>query len=219
MRGVACYTASKIGTTSLYKGHNAGFQYVHSLMSVNSNPKFELPQRVHGRHTCTCTCSISPSRMYMYMYMYIVVCKGYCLVLSYPTMLLQLCLLTHPHTHPSPPHTHCSKVPKLIRMLAPKGALEIHEKAWNCYPYCKTVISVSPSLLLSVCSRGCLGLHRCPISMALLRVLYILLDTHFISAGANAVTTPPWPALFSCMSIQLTCRCMTIFTRYICVLL
>ena len=28
-------------------------------------------------------------------------------------------------------------------MLAPKGALEIHEQAWNCYPYCKTVISVS----------------------------------------------------------------------------
>lgn len=34
-------------------------------------------------------------------------------------------------------------MPKLISTLAPKGALEIHEKAWNCYPYCKTVISVS----------------------------------------------------------------------------
>lgn len=34
-----------------------------------------------------------------------------------------------------------SKVPKMIRMLAPKGALEIHEKAWNCYPYCRTIIS------------------------------------------------------------------------------
>ncbi|XP_064391749.1 phosphatidylinositol transfer protein alpha isoform-like isoform X2 [Halichondria panicea] len=34
-----------------------------------------------------------------------------------------------------------SKVPKVIRVLAPKGALEIHEEAWNCYPYCKTVIS------------------------------------------------------------------------------
>lgn len=28
-------------------------------------------------------------------------------------------------------------------MLAPKGALEIHEEAWNAYPYCRTVISVS----------------------------------------------------------------------------
>lgn len=36
-----------------------------------------------------------------------------------------------------------SKVPKFISMLAPKGALEIHEEAWNAYPYCKTVISVS----------------------------------------------------------------------------
>lgn len=34
-----------------------------------------------------------------------------------------------------------SKVPKFISMLAPKGALEIHEEAWNAYPYCKTVIS------------------------------------------------------------------------------
>lgn len=34
-----------------------------------------------------------------------------------------------------------NKVPTFIRMLAPKGSLEIHEKAWNAYPYCKTVIS------------------------------------------------------------------------------
>ena len=26
-------------------------------------------------------------------------------------------------------------------MLAPKGSLEIHENAWNCYPYSKTVLS------------------------------------------------------------------------------
>jgi len=34
-----------------------------------------------------------------------------------------------------------SKVPAFIRMLAPKGSMEIHEEAWNAYPYCKTVIS------------------------------------------------------------------------------
>uniref|UniRef100_T1INR0 Phosphatidylinositol transfer protein N-terminal domain-containing protein n=1 Tax=Strigamia maritima TaxID=126957 RepID=T1INR0_STRMM len=34
-----------------------------------------------------------------------------------------------------------SKVPAFIRLLAPKGALEIHEEAWNAYPYCKTVIT------------------------------------------------------------------------------
>nr|CAD7258710.1 unnamed protein product [Timema shepardi]CAD7569398.1 unnamed protein product [Timema californicum] len=34
-----------------------------------------------------------------------------------------------------------SKVPTFIRLLAPKGSLEIHEEAWNAYPYCKTVVS------------------------------------------------------------------------------
>ncbi|XP_011503545.1 PREDICTED: phosphatidylinositol transfer protein alpha isoform [Ceratosolen solmsi marchali] len=34
-----------------------------------------------------------------------------------------------------------SKVPAYIRMLLPKSSLEIHEEAWNAYPYCKTVIS------------------------------------------------------------------------------
>ena len=26
-------------------------------------------------------------------------------------------------------------------MIAPAGSLEIHEEAWNAYPYCKTVLS------------------------------------------------------------------------------
>lgn len=34
-----------------------------------------------------------------------------------------------------------SKVPAWIRALAPKGALEIQEKAWNAYPYCRTVLT------------------------------------------------------------------------------
>ncbi|XP_015788938.1 phosphatidylinositol transfer protein alpha isoform-like [Tetranychus urticae] len=34
-----------------------------------------------------------------------------------------------------------SKVPPFVRYLAPKGSLEIHEEAWNAYPYCKTVIT------------------------------------------------------------------------------
>ncbi|XP_061774811.1 phosphatidylinositol transfer protein alpha isoform-like [Nerophis ophidion] len=34
-----------------------------------------------------------------------------------------------------------SKVPTLVRTLAPKGSLEVHEKAWNAYPYCKTVLT------------------------------------------------------------------------------
>lgn len=35
-----------------------------------------------------------------------------------------------------------SKVPAFIRLLAPKGSLEVHEEAWNAYPYCRTVLTV-----------------------------------------------------------------------------
>ncbi|XP_048374635.1 phosphatidylinositol transfer protein alpha isoform [Sphaerodactylus townsendi] len=34
-----------------------------------------------------------------------------------------------------------SKVPPFVKMVAPEGALNIHEKAWNAYPYCRTVIT------------------------------------------------------------------------------
>jgi len=34
-----------------------------------------------------------------------------------------------------------SKFPGWIKMIAPSGSLEIHEEAWNAYPYYKTVIS------------------------------------------------------------------------------
>ena len=33
------------------------------------------------------------------------------------------------------------QVPSWIKMVAPKGSLEVHEEAWNAYPYCKTVLS------------------------------------------------------------------------------
>ena len=32
-----------------------------------------------------------------------------------------------------------SRVPSFIKMIAPKGSLTIDEKAWNAYPYSKTV--------------------------------------------------------------------------------
>ncbi|XP_013879131.1 phosphatidylinositol transfer protein alpha isoform isoform X1 [Austrofundulus limnaeus] len=34
-----------------------------------------------------------------------------------------------------------SKVPQFVRMIAPKGSLEVHEKAWNAYPYCRTILT------------------------------------------------------------------------------
>jgi hypothetical protein len=35
-----------------------------------------------------------------------------------------------------------SKVPWWIRKMAPKGTMEMHEEAWNAYPYCRTIINV-----------------------------------------------------------------------------
>ncbi|EIE90979.1 hypothetical protein G6F46_000807 [Rhizopus delemar] len=34
-----------------------------------------------------------------------------------------------------------SRVPAIVRSLAPAGSLELHEEAWNAYPYCKTVLT------------------------------------------------------------------------------
>ena len=34
-----------------------------------------------------------------------------------------------------------SKVPMFVALLAPTGSLEVHEKAWNAYPFCRTEYS------------------------------------------------------------------------------
>ncbi|XP_026876449.2 phosphatidylinositol transfer protein beta isoform isoform X2 [Electrophorus electricus] len=34
-----------------------------------------------------------------------------------------------------------SKVPGFVKMIAPEGALVFHERAWNAYPYCRTVVT------------------------------------------------------------------------------
>ena len=34
-----------------------------------------------------------------------------------------------------------NKLPRIIVAIAPKGSLQMHEKAWNAYPYCKTIYS------------------------------------------------------------------------------
>ncbi|KAJ7990267.1 hypothetical protein DPEC_G00298550 [Dallia pectoralis] len=41
-------------------------------------------------------------------------------------------------------HLH-SKVPSYVRVLAPSTALNIHEKAWNAYPYCRTGMALASS--------------------------------------------------------------------------
>lgn len=34
-----------------------------------------------------------------------------------------------------------SKIPKLFHMLLPAGSTEVHEHAWNAYPYCRTILT------------------------------------------------------------------------------
>lgn len=34
-----------------------------------------------------------------------------------------------------------SKVPTFVKMVSPEGSLVFHEKAWNAFPYCKTVVT------------------------------------------------------------------------------
>ncbi|XP_005990306.2 phosphatidylinositol transfer protein beta isoform [Latimeria chalumnae] len=34
-----------------------------------------------------------------------------------------------------------SKVPKFVKMFVPEGSLVFHEKAWNAYPYCRTIVT------------------------------------------------------------------------------
>lgn len=33
-----------------------------------------------------------------------------------------------------------SKVPAFVKFIAPEGSLVFHEKAWNAYPYCRTIV-------------------------------------------------------------------------------
>ena len=44
-----------------------------------------------------------------------------------------------PSLHPSTSGRH---LPNWFRSIAPKTALEVHEEAWNAYPYTKTKFSV-----------------------------------------------------------------------------
>uniref|UniRef100_V9L9B2 Phosphatidylinositol transfer protein, alpha n=1 Tax=Callorhinchus milii TaxID=7868 RepID=V9L9B2_CALMI len=34
-----------------------------------------------------------------------------------------------------------NKLPTFLRLLAPEGSLIVHEKAWNAYPYCRTIVT------------------------------------------------------------------------------
>uniref|UniRef100_A0A6G1SCX1 Phosphatidylinositol transfer protein alpha isoform n=1 Tax=Aceria tosichella TaxID=561515 RepID=A0A6G1SCX1_9ACAR len=34
-----------------------------------------------------------------------------------------------------------SKIPKMLHMILPAGSTEVHEHAWNAYPYCRTILT------------------------------------------------------------------------------
>ncbi|XP_034025783.1 phosphatidylinositol transfer protein beta isoform [Thalassophryne amazonica] len=34
-----------------------------------------------------------------------------------------------------------SRVPGFVKLVAPEGSLVFHEKAWNAYPYCRTIVT------------------------------------------------------------------------------
>lgn len=34
-----------------------------------------------------------------------------------------------------------SKIPKMLHLLLPAGSTEVHEHAWNAYPYCRTILT------------------------------------------------------------------------------
>jgi len=34
-----------------------------------------------------------------------------------------------------------SKIPQFLRMISPKGSVEVYEESWNAYPYCRTIIT------------------------------------------------------------------------------
>lgn len=34
-----------------------------------------------------------------------------------------------------------SKIPKIFHLLLPAGSTEVHEHAWNAYPYCRTILT------------------------------------------------------------------------------
>ena len=52
-----------------------------------------------------------------------------------------------------------SKIPSFIRLLAPKGLVEIKEESWNAYPYCRTVYT-NPSYMKDTFSIEIITWHK-----------------------------------------------------------
>lgn len=44
----------------------------------------------------------------------------------------------------------CSKAPGYLRSIIPTKAFELHEKAWNCFPFCRTGTGLKKAPYLSL---------------------------------------------------------------------
>ena len=49
-------------------------------------------------------------------------------------------------------HVDNGQVPSWIKMIAPTGSLEVHEEAWNAYPYCKVKYPALSQSFSRICS-------------------------------------------------------------------
>ena len=98
-----------------------------------------------------------------------------------------------------------TRVPGFIRLLAPASALLIDEKAWNAYPYCKTVMTNQ------VPARSLSSLSQLNLSLCLLDSLWQTSstslsrrDTPPTMATRKTSTTCPRTSLPSAKSSTLT---------------
>ncbi|KAJ4919410.1 hypothetical protein JOQ06_023051, partial [Pogonophryne albipinna] len=76
-----------------------------------------------------------------------------------------------------------SKVPGIIRKLAPKNSLGVHEEAWNAYPYCKTAV-------YGVCVNN--SFSFCPLSPPLCTVPFDAVLTNEYMKDKFSITIETW---------------------------
>ena len=83
---------------------------------------------------------------------------------------------------------HLSKVPRFVRLLAPKGSLEVHEEAWNCFPFVQTTLTVSPSPPTPALSHLKCILHCC-CNLRCISFFYLHQNPEYMKDGFHITIT------------------------------